>query len=501
MKLFTAEQIRAWDKYTIENEPISSLDLMERAATKLTDWYLENCSNFKDVTLFCGVGNNGGDGLVMARLLSNEGFNVTCYIVHFSDNPSKDFSENLERLPQRVACYSIKNEDDVPSLSKDTVIIDCIFGSGLSRAPKGITQKTIITINQSNSPVISIDIASGLYADHYSSHFQGIIEADITLTLETPKLSMLFVENAKNVGEMIVIPIHLHQEYINDTNSNHFFSTDDVIKQIYKPRNKFDHKGKFGNTLLVGGSKGMIGAIQLATRAALRSGTGKTTSLVPSCGYEIMQATLPEAMCIADPSKNHIVASTLLKNFTAIGIGPGLGQHDQTRIAIRSIIEDFEKPIVLDADALNLLAQNEEWWDFIPENSILTPHVGEFERLTGVHYVQSFDRVEAARKMAIHRQIIIVLKGANTAVCLPNGEVHFNSSGNPGLAKGGSGDALLGIITGLLSQQYSPKEAALLGVYLHGKAADIAVQDKGYESLITSDVIDSLGKAFISLLE
>ncbi|KXX66987.1 bifunctional ADP-dependent NAD(P)H-hydrate dehydratase/NAD(P)H-hydrate epimerase [Flammeovirga sp. SJP92] len=501
MKLFTAEQIRAWDKYTIENEPISSIDLMERAATKLTDWYLENCSNFKEVTIFCGVGNNGGDGLVMGRLLSNEGCNVTCYIVHFSENQSKDFQENLERLPKRVSCHHIINEEDIPSLEKDTVVIDCIFGSGLSRAPKGITQKTIVTINQSNAPVISIDIASGLYADHYSSHFNSIIEADITLTLETPKLSMLFVENAKNVGEMIVIPIQLSNQYLSETHSKHFFSTEDVVKQIYKPRTKFDHKGKFGNSLLVGGSKGMIGAIQLATKAALRSGTGKTTALVPSCGYEIMQATLPEAMCIADPSRNHIVASTLLKNFTAIGIGPGLGQHDQTRKAIRSIIEDFEKPIVLDADALNLLSENDEWWKFLPENSILTPHVGEFERLTRVHYVQSFDRVEAARKMAVHRQIIIILKGANTAVCLPNGEVHFNSTGNPGLAKGGSGDALLGIITSLLSQKYTPKEAALLGVFLHGKAADIAVQDRGYESLITSDVIDCLGKAFISLLK
>lgn len=500
MKLYTAEQIRAWDKYTIENEPISSLDLMDRAAKQLTEWYLENCQNFKDVTIFCGVGNNGGDGLAMARLLRSEGYNVTCYIVEFSKKYSPDFQENLERLPKTISCHFIKNEVDIPSLKQDSVILDCIFGSGLSRAPLGIAQQTIHKINQSNSPVIAIDIASGLYSDHYSTHFQAIIEADITLTLETPKFSMLFMENAKNVGDLIVIPIQLSENFHKEAKTPFTYTTQLEAQNIYKPRTKFDHKGKFGNTLLIGGSKGMIGAIQLATKASLRVGTGKTTALVPSCGYEIMQATVPEAMCIADPSRYHIVASVLVSKYTAIGIGPGIGKHEQTQKVIRTILEDFEKPVVLDADAINLLSENKEWWNFIPENSILTPHVGEFERLSGVNYVQSFDRLDATSKMAQEHKVIIILKGANTAICLPSGEIHFNSTGNPGLAKGGSGDALLGIITGLLSQKYKPHDAAILGVYLHGKAADIAVKEYGYESLITTDVIESLGKAFITLL-
>lgn len=499
MKLFTAEQIREWDKFTIQNEPISSLDLMERAATALSHWYINHCSNFKDIIIFCGVGNNGGDGLALARLLTNEDFNVTCYIVHFNDKPSGDFLENRERLPKKVDCFDINDESDIPSLDNKHVIIDCIFGSGLSRAPKGIAQKTIMTINQSNAPIIAVDIASGLFTDHYSTHFQTIIEADITLTLETPKFSMLFMENHDKVGKMVVVPIGLNHKYLKETSSTNYYITPKIAKNIYRPRGKFDHKGKFGNTLLVGGSKGMIGAISIATKAALRSGTGKTTALVPSCGYEIIQATSPEAMCIADPSRNHIVASTLLKKYTAIGIGPGIGQHEQTAKAIRSIIEDFELPIVLDADALNLLASHENWWDFIPENSILTPHVGEFEKLTGINYVQSFDRLEAAKKIAGKRKVIIILKGANTAICLPSGEVYFNSTGNPGLAKGGSGDALLGLITGLLSQNYSAAEASILGVYLHGKAADLAAENIGHESLLISDVIDQFGQAYIQI--
>ncbi|OHX68408.1 bifunctional ADP-dependent NAD(P)H-hydrate dehydratase/NAD(P)H-hydrate epimerase [Flammeovirga pacifica] len=497
MKLYTAQQIRDWDKYTIKHEPIESIDLMERAATKLTDWYLENCSDYRNISIFCGIGNNGGDGLVMARLLSNEQFDVKVYVVHFGDTPSADFTENLEHLPKKINCSHIKEVADIPDLEEDTVVIDCIFGSGISRPPKGITLDVITTINQSKKPVISIDIASGLYTDHYSTHFNSIIEADITLSLEVPKLSMLFPENEKNVGELHIVKIGLDKNYAQETTSKFYFTTSQSAHKIYKPRKRFDHKGKFGHVLLVGGSKGMIGAIQLATRSALRSGTGKTSVIVPSCGYEILQATCPEAMCIADPSRNHIVASTLLKPYTAIGIGPGIGKHEQTKKAIRSIIEDADKPIVLDADALNLLSENKEWWDIIPENSILTPHVGEFERLADIHFINSFDRLEAASKMAQDKKVIIILKGANTAVCLPNGEIHFNSTGNPGLAKGGSGDALLGIITGLLGQKYKPFEAAILGVYIHGKAGDYASSQMSIESVTTSDVIDNIGKVFL----
>ncbi|MBB3696020.1 NAD(P)H-hydrate dehydratase [Flammeovirga yaeyamensis] len=497
MKLYTAQQIRDWDKFTIKNEPIKSIDLMERAAGKLTDWYLENCGGYEDVSIFCGIGNNGGDGLVMARLLSNEQFDVKVFIVHFGENPSPDFTENLERLPKKIDCVHIKESTDIPELNKETVIVDCIFGSGISRPPKGITLDVITKINKSNNPVISVDIASGLYTDHYSTHFNSIVEADITLTLEVPKLSMLFPENEKNVGELHILKIGLDKEYARTVDSNFYFTTSQTAEKIYKPRKRFDHKGKFGHVLLVGGSKGMIGAVQLATRSALRSGAGKTSVIVPSCGYEILQATCPEAMCIADPSRNHIVASTLLKPYTAIGIGPGIGKHEQTKKAIRSIIEDAEKPIVLDADALNLLSENSDWWEMIPENSILTPHVGEFERLADIHFINSFDRLEAASKMAQDRKVIIILKGANTAVCLPNGEIHFNSTGNPGLAKGGSGDALLGLITGLLGQKYNSMEAAILGVYIHGKAGDYAAQNMSIESVTTSDVIDHIGKVFL----
>ncbi|WP_281613181.1 NAD(P)H-hydrate dehydratase [Flammeovirga sp. SubArs3] len=499
MKLYTAQQIRDWDKYTIENEPIAGIDLMERAATALTEWYEENLDRYRDITIVCGIGNNGGDGLVMARLLHQQGYNLKCYIVHFGDHPSDDFKENLERLPKKISCEDIREIEDIPHFSDETVIIDCIFGSGISRPPKGTTLQVIERINASHNPVISVDIASGLYTDHYSTHFQSIINADITLSIEIPKLSMLFPENEKNVGELHIVPIGLHKGYHSTTTTPYFFTTSQTVQGIYKPRKRFDHKGKYGHLLLIGGSKGMIGAVQLSTKAALRSGSGKTTVIVPACGYEIMQATCPEAMCIADPSRNHIVASTLLSPFSAIGIGPGIGKHEQTAKAIRSILEDAKVPVVIDADALNMLAENEEWWDFLPENSILTPHVGEFERLTDIHFINSFDRLEAASKMAQERKVIIVLKGANTAICLPNGHIHFNSTGNPGMAKGGSGDALLGIISGLLAQPYTPQEAAILGVYIHGKAGDYTAIDKSVEAMTTSDLIDNIGKVFLGI--
>ena len=498
MKILPIEKVREADAYTINNEPIASTELMERAATTCSDWIKKNISIKKKIKVFCGPGNNGGDGLVVARLLSDKNYSVEVCVIRFTEKASEDFSINYQRLEkyQNIKIINLYEKDELPEISKDDIIVDAIFGSGLSKPIKGFIADVINQMNSSEAIIISVDVPSGLFCDTSSIESGGaIIKADYTLTFQLPKFAFLFPENDKFVGRWKVFSIGLHQDFINSVDVKNFFIEKEYFKQYLIKRTKFNHKGNFGHALLIAGSYGKMGAAVLASEACLRSGAGLLSCHIPKKGYEIIQTCVPEAMASIDESDEFFTKTPDISMFNAIGIGPGLGINEKTQTAIKLLIQNSNIPLLFDADAINILAENKTWLHFLPKQSIFTPHPKEFERLVG-QSKNNFDRNEMQKEFSIKFNCYLVLKGANTAITCPDGSCYFNSSGNPGMATGGSGDVLTGIILGLLAQGYHPKIASILGVYLHGLAGDYAAKKIGQEAMIAGDIIKYLGKAF-----
>ncbi|WP_031525582.1 bifunctional ADP-dependent NAD(P)H-hydrate dehydratase/NAD(P)H-hydrate epimerase [Dyadobacter crusticola] len=492
MKILGAEQIRALDKHTIQNEPVSSLDLMERASAAFVNWFCSEYVNTRPVSVFCGKGNNGGDGLAIARLLSQRSYDVQVVIVEYTDKSSEDFQANLIRLQDQLTPVYIHSAIDFPVISAKAVCIDALLGSGLSRPVEGLLAEIITRINALPNRVVAVDLASGLYTDQSNAKEEVIIEPDFTVTFQLPKFSFLFPQNVAFTGAWHVVDIGLNQEFINQAESPYFFTDQQAAETLVKPRGKFSHKGTYGHALLLAGSFGKMGAAVLSGKACLRSGVGLLTMHSPLCGYEIIQISIPEAMVLADQAQNHLSNLPELSSYSAVGIGPGVGQESDTAKVLEQLLEEVRVPLVIDADALNILSTNRELLNKLPENTILTPHPKEFQRLAG-DSENEFDRLELGRDFAAKHKVIVCLKGANTAVILPNREVHFNSTGNPGMATGGTGDVLTGIILSLLAQKYKPHEAAIFGVYQHGLAGDKAAAQRGQSALIASDLVESLG--------
>ncbi|MBA3899533.1 MAG: NAD(P)H-hydrate dehydratase [Bacteroidetes bacterium] len=500
MKILNAKQIKEADAFTIAHEPIASIDLMERAAMACTEEIREVFSKEQPFYIFCGTGNNGGDGLAIGRLLYDEGFQTEIYVLDFSGKESEDFTINKNRLLHRgISLKSFSEGIAFPEIPYNAVIIDAIFGTGLSGPVKAEFTKVISNLNQYSErgiPVLSIDMPSGLFdEDNRKNDFDNVVKAYLTLTFQVPKLSFLFPENAPYIGDWKVLDIQLNKEILAKIPTPYYFIDFELAFPLLKRRHKFSHKGNFGHALMIAGSYGKMGAAVLASKAALRSGAGLVSAHIPKCGYNIIQAALPEAMASIDRDEMMVSESIKTDAFSAIGMGPGIGLEKDTQNVLKVLIQNASQPLILDADALNILSENKTWLSFLPPNSILTPHPKEFERLAG-RTSHSFDRLEMAMDFAKKHKAILVLKGAFTAVCAPDGSVYFNSSGNPGMATGGSGDVLTGVITGLAAQKIPPLEAAVLGVYIHGLAADMAAQENGETALIAGDIIDYLPKAF-----
>lgn len=492
MKVFNVEQIRAMDAYTIAHEPISSLDLMERASQAFVRWFCNQYVNTRPVAVFCGKGNNGGDGLAIARILSSGGYDVSVYIVEYDTNASDDFLSNLARLQNHMTPGSIHSTSDFPQLEKQVVCVDALLGSGLSRPVTGLLADVIRLMNLLPNRLVAVDIASGLYADRPNAKEDVIIKPDFTISFQLPKLAFMLPQNAEYTGEWHVVDIGLSAEYIRQTETTLHYIDKPMIGKLIRPRQKFSHKGTFGHAVIIAGSFGKMGAAVLSCKACLRSGVGLLTMHIPGIGYQIAQISVPEAMATVDPNEKYISELPDLASATAIGIGPGIGQDSGTVGVLERLLETAQAPLMIDADALNILSQNRHLLEKLPENTILTPHPKEFQRLAG-ESSNEYERLETARKFAAKYQVIICLKGANTAVILPDGEVYFNSTGNAGMATGGTGDVLTGIITSLLAQKYAPADAAILGVYEHGLAGDRAAESKGQSAMIASDVIECLG--------
>lgn len=501
MKIFQGAEIKKLDAFTIENEPIASIDLMERAALALTEAISVRWDKNHAIKVFAGPGNNGGDALAVARLLAEMGYSVEAFLFNTSGKLSDDCKTNMERLPEKenLRFSEVTVKFDPPELTENDLVIDGLFGSGLNKPLNGGFAAVVKYINASPSKVVSIDIPSGLMCEDNTYNSKNhIIRADLTLSLQLPKLAFLFAENEEYVGEWCLLDIGLSEEAIRNLPTDCVLTDEDEIRQLLKPRKRFTHKGSFGHALLIAGSYGMAGASILSAKACLRSGVGLLTIHAPFRNNDILQATVPEAIIQHDIYENYFATPVDTDPYQAVGIGPGLGQEEESALALLEQLKLCQSPLVLDADALNILSENRNWLSFLPKHSIFTPHPKELDRLVGKSN-DSFERLNKARDLATSLKAYIVLKGAYTAVITPEGKCFFNSTGNPGMATGGSGDVLTGILLSLLAQGYTAEESCKLGVYAHGLAGDLAAKIKGQISLLASDIIDSLPAAWTKL--
>lgn len=498
MKIFTARQIRECDAFTIQEEGIASAELMERAANACATWLYRNYDSNTPVLVVCGMGNNGGDGLALTRILLQSGFSAKAVILKHTRQFSADAAHNLTLLHQ-LAPENIQILEEghfVTGLPENILVIDALFGTGLNRPLEDWPAAFVQELNELPNKIIAIDIPSGLPADNLPAPGAAVIRATHTLSFQFYKRSFLHRETAGFTGQVQLLDIGLSAQYIGNTHSQYHITDDTSAAAIYRPRDPFGHKGTFGKVQLVGGSYGKMGAIALSTRAALKSGAGLVFTTAPAAGYTILQVLNPEAMFIA--GGQDIITEIKAEEKAVLGIGPGMGQHPETAAALLHCIRNSNSPLVLDADALNILAAQENVLHLLPAHTIITPHPKEFERLFGPAR-DSMLQVELARAHAMKYNICIILKGHHTAVVLPTGACWYNITGNAGMATGGSGDVLTGIITALLAQGYTPGDAAVLGVFLHGRAGNLAAARSGQEALIAGDLTDFLGTAFQSL--
>lgn len=503
MKIFTSTQIHELDKYTIEHEPITSLNLMERAAKALTRAIEEEWSNRTPVVVFAGPGNNGGDALAVARMLGEDGYQVNVFLFNIHNKLSADCASNKKRLieSKRAKQFTeVTVNFDPPQLEAGMLVVDGLFGSGLNKPLAGGFASLVKYINQSAAKVVSIDLPSGLMAEDNTYNIAAnIIRADLTLTLQQKKLAMMLADNQIYLGRLKVLDIRLSPEFIQKTESKFSILEENDIRLLMKPRGDFAHKGTMGTALIIAGSYGMSGASVLATKACLRAGTGKVITHTPKRNYEIMQISVPEAVLQMDSEETIFSEPVDTDYYSAMGIGPGLGTNESTAIALIAQLRRSTCPTVVDADALNILASHRAWMQQLPKDIIFTPHPRELDRLAGNTSSNCMERLDKAIELAEHLQGYIILKGHYSALCHPNGKVEFCSTGNSGMATAGSGDVLTGIITALLARGYKQADACRLGMHLHGLAGDLAAKDLGKESLIASDIIQYLPKAFLRM--
>ena len=504
MKIFTTKEIKAIDARTVELEKISQIDLMERAATSVAYEIMSRWRPDRRFVVFAGPGNNGGDALAVARLLWAEGY--TRIEVFFFNVPSSRLSDccriNRDRL---VAVNGIDytevvgGEFDPPALSYGDVVIDGLFGSGLMEPLKGGFTSLVQYINDSNAFVVSIDTPSGLLGEWNLGDRRNIVRANLTFAFQFKRLSFFFAENAEFVGECKVLDIALNQEAMRSTRSNFYLVEDYEVKNVLRSRPLHCNKYNFGNMLLVAGSYGMYGAAVLAARAAMRSGVGLMTVHGACSGHDILQISVPEAKYESDHDDWITTDIALSHNYNAVALGPGIGTDEKTIDALEIFLKNYHKPCVLDADALNCIAKRPMLLDCITAKSVITPHAAEFDRIFGTHHSEE-ERLRRAIEMAKKYQLVIVLKSHYTMTVNTDGRVYINSNGNPGMATAGSGDVLTGIIGALLAQGYDSRTSAVLGVFIHGAAGDMASVTHGTYGMVAGDIVDNIGQVIRNLI-
>lgn len=569
MKILTGKDIREADLHTIEHEPISSVALMERAAVALEaeivaaaetqasmpphpgSAALRKCgaslgsvTDAPEYLIIAGKGNNGGDGLAVARLLKNRfggSRGVSVILTASAEELSADCLHNLKLLPDGVGVFTLADGHifadgrEIPSeqlFHRNTVIIDAVLGSGVAGAVRGTAARAIRLINACSPGcrmTISIDLSSGLPTEPPEAASPGgqgslssadIVRADLTLTIEFPKLSLLLPETGKFAGRLRTVHIGLDRKFIGACNSPYTAVDAEFAESLLQPRGEFDHKGTHGHALVIAGSAEYMGAAILCTGAALRSGCGLVSAHIPSEGRTAMLVTHPSAIISADSAPVFSAAPANLAKYSSVAVGPGIGRSEASVAALKELFARVPqygniRAMVLDADALNMISEHKEMLAAIPEGSVLTPHIGELSRLLkaavscglldgpdnppatttdndGLPWADDMQKIRMVGRLSHRLKSVIVVKGAHTMVCSPDGRRFFNLSGNPGMAKGGSGDVLTGLVAGLAARGYDPLDAAILGVWFHGLAGDAAAASKGIESMNAADILDNI---------
>lgn len=502
MKIFTNNDIRAIDRLTIERGTTAT-DLINRVADGVSDEIVANFPSTRPTIIFAGPGNNGADALAVAARLARQGFQPDIYLFNIGGDKlspeCRTFRDNLRGVPG-IRLNEVTGAFTLPDLDRNHLVIDGLFGSGLHDGLSGGFVTLVRYINESGATIISIDVPSGMFSDWNKGVLnRNVIHADITIAIQFPRLAFMMKENQDLVGKWKVIDIGLDANAIRTTPTNFQIVDALGVRHLLKSRNPFCSKADFGHALIVAGSYGMMGAAQFAARGALRSGVGKLTVRSASWGFEIMQTAVPEAMFSPDNNDNIITAIPTGRDYSAVAIGPGIGRAEATISALETFLKSAVGPLVLDADALNCIAQRRSLLDLIPDFSIITPHAGEFDRLFGKHSTDE-ERLLRAIKAAEDYHIIILIKGRYTALVRPDGRVYFNSTGTPALATPGSGDVLTGIIVSFLAQGYNPDVAALLAAYVHGMAGEIAAETNGIFGTTAGDIADCTSKALLKIM-
>lgn len=494
MKILNSKQIKEADKATIASQKITSLELMERAAEKLLLGIKEECPTADDFMVFCGAGNNGGDGLAIVRMLYKEQKRVLLYIL--KGNYTEEFNVNLQKIKELNIDYTLlETEEQIEKLNwvSPAVTIDALFGVGLSRPLTGLAALLVQKINHFQNYIISIDVPSGLSPDatHISTP-QNTIKADLVLSVQLPKLAFFFADNQSFVYKFKCVNISLSSHFLEEEECHNFYTLEKDIKKIFLKRPKFGHKGTFGHSLVIAGSEGKIGAAILSAKAALKTGCGLLTAYIPEKGMIPMHTYFPEAMVI---SRENPTGKMDFSIYDAIAFGSGMGKTPESKAILTQLLTEYKGKMVIDADGLNILAENRDLYEYFSPNHILTPHPKEFDRLTHSHS-GSYERCKTQISFAKEHQVCVVLKGHHTSIAITSGNCYFNSTGNNGMATAGSGDVLTGIITSLCAQGYSPENAAVMGVYLHGYAGDVGAEKWSKHSLVASDIIEEIGAFF-----
>ena len=500
MKILSAEQLSEADKHTIKKQEITSEELMERAATLVFNEIHKRLEGAPiPIKFFCGIGNNGGDGLVVARHLIQHGYHVTVYIVGYSDKRSDDFLANYEKLKEVTNNWPqlIEENSAFPGINTGDFVIDAMFGIGLNRPIQGWLGELVNHINNSQAFTLAIDMPSGLFSDKVPGKDAAVIEADYTLSFQNPKLVFFLPQTMDYVGDLQILDIGLDKEFLGEIDSKTYLIGREEAANLYQPRKSNTHKGDYGNVLIIGGSYGKMGSVLLTGTAALRAGTGLCTIYIPKCGYEIVQMGLPEAMVLTDDDNELISAYPEDFEADVVCFGMGVGTNSKTKKVLGDLLKNMNSPVVIDADGLNILSQNKELLEFLPENSILTPHPGELKRLIG-EWKDDFHKLELAKDFSKKYKVCLVIKGAHTFTIYKE-NTYINNSGNPGMATAGSGDVLSGVITSMVGQGYEPVRAAVLGIYLHGVSGDVSASKLGQEAVLAGDIAKNVGKAIQNL--
>lgn len=491
MPLLVSKQIREADAYTIAHEPISSINLMERASKAFVGWFINHFPDkHQTIAVYCGTGNNGGDGLAIVRILCDHGYcNIDVKICGFSDRASDDFKANFKRLKAtEVVIKELKNGLKLP-VEKAEIIIDAMLGSGLNKPLEGDYKTLVEYLNKLDKTIVAVDVPTGFYTDGEMPTGATVLKADLVITFQQPKLNFLLPESGPYINHCEVVKIGLDEDFLNSVDTPYYLVEEQDAQKFIKPRHRFSNKGTYGHALVIAGKDETMGAALLSASACAHTGAGLTTACIPQSGLVALNSSMPEVMAlIRNESK---VPEIEWDKFSSIGIGPGLGKEPNTLKMLKAIFKNYHNPIVIDADALNVLSENQNLLKKIPAGSIITPHMKEFDRLFGKH-TSWWQRLQTAKAKAVELNINIILKNDYTITATPDGKLYFNLTGNAAMATGGMGDVLTGVITSLLAQKYSPQDACILGVYIHGKAGDELALPNRLNVVLPTKVISQL---------